>query len=94
MKGELKFVITMLGALSVMTRGLLLMLMWPADNLDSVTLVSLLIIEVNIINGFDTANSLIDNNIFPNHGNNFGKSRLVNYTKNGNGICAHHWNVE
>ena len=41
LKGEWKFVTTMLGALSVKPYGLLIMLMSPADNLDSVTLVSL-----------------------------------------------------
>ena len=40
MKDGLKFVtITFLGALCVKTFGLLMMLMWPADNLDSVVLV-------------------------------------------------------
>lgn len=41
LKDELKFATTKLGVQCVMTFGLLLMLMWPADNLDSVTLVSL-----------------------------------------------------
>ena len=40
LKDEWKFVTTMFGALSAITRGLLTMLMWPADNLDSVALVS------------------------------------------------------
>ena len=40
LKDEWKFVTTMLGALSAITHGLLIMLMWPADNLDSVALVS------------------------------------------------------
>ena len=34
LKDELKSVTIMLGALSVMTRGLLRMPMWPVDNLD------------------------------------------------------------
>ena len=34
LKDGLKFAITMLGALSVMTCGLLKMPMWPVDNLD------------------------------------------------------------
>ena len=41
----------MLGALFVKVGGLLMKLMWPADNLDSLTLVSLSIIEVKINNG-------------------------------------------
>ena len=41
LKDELKSVTTMPGALSVMTRGLLMMQMWPVGNLDSVALVSL-----------------------------------------------------
>ena len=40
LKDELKFVSTISGALSVMTRGLLMMPMLPVDNLDSVALVS------------------------------------------------------
>ena len=40
LKDELKFATTMLGALSVIPHGLLTMLLWPADNLDSVALVS------------------------------------------------------
>ena len=40
MKDELKFVSIIGGALFVMTCGLLMMQMWPVDNLDSVALVS------------------------------------------------------
>ena len=40
LKDEWKFVTIMLGALSVMTLGLLLRPMWPVDNLGSVVLVS------------------------------------------------------
>ena len=40
LKDELKSVITMLGALSVTTHGLLMKQMWPVGNLDSVVLVS------------------------------------------------------
>ena len=40
MKDELKSVTTIPGALSVVTRGLLMTPMWPVGNLDSVTLVS------------------------------------------------------
>ena len=36
LKDEWKFVITIDGALSVMTHGLLMMPMWHVDNLDSV----------------------------------------------------------
>ena len=41
LKDEWKFATTMLGALSVMTCGLLMMLMWPVDNLDFIILVNL-----------------------------------------------------
>ena len=40
MKDELKSVTTIGGALSVMTRGLLMMPLWPVGNLDSAALVS------------------------------------------------------
>ena len=39
LKDELKSVTIVPGALSVMTRGLLMMQMWPVGNLDSVALV-------------------------------------------------------
>ena len=41
MKDEWKSVIIILGALFVITHGLLMMLMWPADNLGSMELVGL-----------------------------------------------------
>ena len=39
LKDELKFVSIIGGALSVMICGLMMMQMWPVDNLDSVALV-------------------------------------------------------
>ena len=42
LKDEWKSVTTMLGALSVMTYGLLMMPVWPADSLDSIALVNII----------------------------------------------------